>query len=161
MSRLVVFLIATGVFGLSSVISVRQQDEEKLVQKPTNFMSQKLDSARKIVSGLALENYDEINQAAQDLLMLSHESDWNVMATESYLRMSSEFRGSVGRLQEAAQQKNIDSATVSFFEVTLNCVRCHKYVRSEHKHQPGAGLREKIKEYTDEHKKHESSAPIK
>ncbi len=161
MSRLVAFLITSSVIGLSSVFPGRPQDEQEPDPKPTNFMAKKLDSARAIVSGLALENYDEINQAAQDLLILSHESDWNVIATESYLRMSSDFRGSVGRLQEAAQQKNVDSATVAFFEVTLNCVRCHKYVRGENKHRPGEGLRERIRDYTDEHKKHENSTPIK
>jgi hypothetical protein len=43
--------------------------------------------------------------------------------------MSSEFRGSAQRLRDHAKEKNVDAATLSYFEVTLNCVRCHKYVR--------------------------------
>ena len=39
---------------------------------------------------------------------------------------------SAERLRDAANEKNIDGSTLEFFDVTLNCVRCHKYVRKSH-----------------------------
>jgi len=106
------------------------QEERRQIQKDTSpFMKRKLDDSRDIVSGLATEDYGLISKSAQDLMLLSHEADWNVLQTDKYLRMSSDFRSSAQRLRDSAHEKNLDGATLSFFEVTLSCVRCHKYVR--------------------------------
>ena len=96
-------------------------------------MARKLEASRDIMAGLAMEDFGKISRSAQDLMLLSHEADWNVLQTEPYLRMSSEFRSSAERLRDNAKAENLDGATLSFFEVTLNCIRCHKYVRGNHK----------------------------
>ena len=95
-------------------------------------MTRKLDDARSIVAGLTTENYELISKSAQDLMLLSHEADWNVIQSQKYLRMSGDFRASAERLRDTAKEKNIDGSTLAFFEVTMNCVRCHKYVRASH-----------------------------
>ena len=64
-------------------------------------------------------------------MLLSHEADWNVFTSKEYLQMSSDFRSSAERLRDSAKAKNIDGATLSYFEVTLSCVRCHKYIRKD------------------------------
>lgn len=137
--------IAFGSLGLASFCSVAPQDEPPVVRDVSGFMAKKLDSSREIVGGLAMEDYDAISKAAQDLLLLSHEADWNVITTKSYLQMSSDFRSSVGRLRDAGHDKNIDSATLAYFEVTLNCVRCHKYVRDQNGPAVGEGIRDRIR----------------
>ena len=96
----------------------------------TKFMARKLDGSRNIIAGLSTENFDLISQSAQDLMLLSHEADWNVIQTKPYLRMSSDFRASAERLRDSANENNLDGATLAYFEVTLNCVRCHKYIRN-------------------------------
>ena len=111
----------------------RYQEQDKIRKVSTEFMIRKLDDSRDIVAGLATEDFDLIAKSAQDLMVLSHEADWKVITTPDYLRMSSEFRGSAQRLRETAKEKNIDGATLAYFEVTLNCVRCHKYVRGHSK----------------------------
>ena len=145
MRNLIAGLIAVSSFILTSFDSGVSQDQQPVKRNVSNFMVKKLDSSREIVGGLAMENYEAISKAAQDLLILSHEADWNVITTESYLQMSSEFRGSVGRLRDAGHEKNIDSATLAYFEVTLNCVRCHKYVRHQDRPQAGEGIRDQIR----------------
>ena len=107
------------------------QDHAQSDVKP--FMQRKLDDSREIVSGLAMEDYDLISKSAQDLMLLSHESEWNVFQSDTYLRMSRAFRGSAERLRDTANQKNLDGAAIAYFEVTLNCVRCHRYVRRKFK----------------------------
>ena len=42
---------------------------------------------------------------------------------------SNEFRRAVENLQEKAAQKNLDGAALGYVELTLTCVKCHKYVR--------------------------------
>lgn len=113
-----------------------QDPEQPPVSSNRPFMQAKLDLSKEIVEGLALENYDRLEASAQNLFLLSQESAWNVVQAPEYLGMSAEFRGSVSRLKEAAHARNIDGATLAWFEVTLNCVRCHKYLRQKTHSQP-------------------------
>jgi cytochrome c556 len=112
----------------------QDQDPEKegkpKVLDNTPFMVRKLDAARNIVSGLALEDFEMIAKNASDLNLLSMESQWEVFQTDYYIRMSNDFRDSAIRLRDSAREKNLDGATLAYFEVTLNCVRCHKYIRT-------------------------------
>ena len=119
--------------GGSAVYSIHDQDpiqEPVPIQRtPSRFMQRKLTAAREIVAGLALEDYDKIAENAQELMLLSHDEEWQVLTTDKYLRLSSQFRGSEERLRDRAKEKNLDGATFAYFEVTMNCVQCHKYVR--------------------------------
>ena len=99
--------------------------------KTDAFMQIKLKRAQDVLAGLALEDYDSVAKNAQGLMLLSNESNWNVFQTVEYNRLSREFRDSTARLRKAAKEKNLDGATLAYFEVTLNCVRCHKYTRTQ------------------------------
>ncbi len=106
-----------------------QDTDAKGAINTNTFMERKLNSARDIVSGLASENYELIAKSGQDLKLLSQESQWEVFQTPEYLAMSNDFRESSGRLRDVANEKNLDGATLAYFEVMLSCVRCHKYIR--------------------------------
>ncbi len=127
-------ILVSGVTGWSLV----RQDQELPGGTNRPFMQAKMDHAKSILEGLALENFDGIQTSAQNLILLSHESAWNVLQSPDYIEMSSEFRGSVNRLKEAAKSQNLDGATIAWFEVTLNCVRCHKHLRHK-RHIPSGG----------------------
>jgi cytochrome c556 len=93
------------------------------------FMRAKLGHADKVLEGLAVEDFEMIERAAQELSLASLDSNWQVLQTEDYVRQSAEFRRSCDALKKAAQEKNLDGATLAWLEVTLKCVQCHKYVR--------------------------------
>lgn len=122
-SAAIVFAIGAGTLVYGFQDQPIQKDSKK-------FMQRKLDSSRDVVKGLAVEDFDLISKSGQDLMLLSHEADWNVFQTQDYLRLSRDFRGGAQRLRDAANQKSLDGATLAYFEVTLSCVRCHKYVRA-------------------------------
>jgi cytochrome c556 len=136
----IMFFMGSGVIVYqlqdpASPTKAQQDQEQEKEVKPkaldnTPFMMRKLDAARNIVSGLALEDHELIAKSASDLSLLSLESQWEVFQTDYYIRMSNEFRDSAMRLRDAAHEKNLDGATLAYFEVTLNCVRCHKYIRT-------------------------------
>ncbi len=105
------------------------QDDDKIVLDSRPIMQAKVRHAKSLVEGLALENHETVAVAAQGMMTLSQESAWRVVQTPEYLSLSDEFRSSAERLRNAANEKNIDLATLAYFEVTLNCVRCHKYLR--------------------------------
>lgn len=131
MVKLICVSVVACTLGLCTLVLDQPQDEPKMETTPSRFMLKKLDDSCAIVSGLATNDFDGISKAAQNLLLLSHESDWNVIQTKPYLRMSSDFRHSAARLRDAANEENIDGATLAYFEVTMSCVRCHQYLRGQ------------------------------
>ena len=108
-----------------------QEQEPQEIDERQAFMLRKLDDARQIVEGLAIEDFRKISVAADDLIRISHESGWNTLTSETYLQLSSEFRSSASRLRKMADEENLDGATLAYFEVTMNCVRCHKFLREQ------------------------------
>jgi hypothetical protein len=93
------------------------------------FMRAKLGHAEHVLEGLAVADYEMIERAAQELSLSSLDSNWQVLQTEDYVRQSAEFRRACDSLKKAAQEKNLDGATLAWVDVTLKCVQCHKYVR--------------------------------
>lgn len=122
------YILGAGVLGLCAAI-VGAQDPQDIQKDSSKFMQRKLDYTRTVVDGLATEDFQKIAKGAQDLMLLSHEADWKVVTTPEYLKMSQEFRETTERLRNQGQQKNLDGAALAYFEVTLNCIRCHKQLR--------------------------------
>jgi len=97
------------------------------------FMRKKLDYAQGLIEGLTLEDYDQIAKSARALKILSQASEWEVPMipnVEQYLPYTTEFQTLCDALSENAREKDIDGATLAYVRLTLNCVNCHKYVRS-------------------------------
>lgn len=129
MRKLVIVAVALAVSVASSLVVTHLAAQTE--SKTDAFMQVKLKRAQDVLEGLALEEFDSIAQNAQGLMLLSNESNWNVFQTVEYNRLSREFRESASRLRKAAKEENLDGATLAYFEVTLNCVRCHKYTRAQ------------------------------
>lgn len=116
--------VGIAALGLLAVRGHSQQpDDLKL------FMRAKLTHSQKLLEGLATEDYNLLAKHAQELALLSQATNWNVMQTEDYLQHSIEFRRAANAITEAAKQKNLDGATLAYVDMTMKCVRCHKYVR--------------------------------
>ncbi|MCA9147868.1 MAG: hypothetical protein KDA92_01150 [Planctomycetales bacterium] len=94
-----------------------------------NFMQAKLSHSQKVLEGLSLENYELIAKHAQELGLLSMESQWQVLRTQRYVDQSADFRHAIQHLVDAAKSKDIDAVALAYVDVTLKCVHCHKYVR--------------------------------
>ncbi len=127
-------LTASGAIIAASLIwaaadSYAQTGSPPEADKVAVFMRAKLAHADHVLEGLAIEDYEMIERAAQELSLASLDSNWQVLQTEDYVRQSAEFRRSCDALKKAAQEKNLDGATLAWVEVTLKCVQCHKYVR--------------------------------
>jgi hypothetical protein len=115
------------VFVCLFILQIRSHAERP--NEVSVFMKAKLTHSKNLIEGLALEDYDLLTKNAQQLALLSQESTWKVLQTVEYLRYSNEFRRSADGLRKAAQDKNLDGATLAYVQMTMNCVKCHKYVR--------------------------------
>ena len=93
------------------------------------LMAKKLDSSKALFEGIALANYKKISTSADQLVQLSRQDEWFVIKTPRYENYSNEFRRAAETISQKAAEKNIDGVTLGYFDLTLSCVRCHKYVR--------------------------------
>ena len=98
-------------------------------KKTSEIMRKKLSHAQKILEGVALKDFGLIGKNAEELMLLSQRAEWRVMKTPRYEVCSNEFRRAVDDMITRAGEKNLDGAALSYVEMTLACVKCHKYVR--------------------------------
>src|SRR5262249_17754953 len=99
-------------------------------KKPT-VMQRKLTHAQKLLEGLALEDFDMIRTSADGLIECVKDSTWKLNDTEKYLLFSNDFLRGVENLKKAAKDKKIDAAALAYVDMTLTCVKCHRYLRDE------------------------------
>ncbi len=94
-----------------------------------DLMKRKLTNAQKVLEGIALNDFDKISTHAEELILISKQAEWKVLKTPQYDMFSNDFRRSAAELVEKAKEKNLDGAALSYVDLTLTCVKCHKYVR--------------------------------
>ncbi|MDA1049307.1 MAG: hypothetical protein O3C40_02355 [Planctomycetota bacterium] len=116
------------VLGMGMLLATTEGEQAETPVK--TFMHAKLAHSQSVLEGLAIENFDQIAKSAQSLTLLSEEAGWRVIQTAEYTRQSDLFRRNTRALTEAARKQNLDGCTLAFVQVTLNCVECHKHVRS-------------------------------
>jgi hypothetical protein len=92
-------------------------------------MRMKLEASTAILEGLTTENFRMISEGAEKLKKMSTEERWRVRHDSLYRQFSAEFTQRVEKLQEKANARNIDGATLAWVECTMSCVRCHNHVR--------------------------------
>lgn len=95
------------------------------------LMHAKLESAQKLLKGIALEDYESISQQSQQLRLLSLDTGWNILQTKDYARISGEFREAARQINAGAEKKNLDAVGLAYFKLTMTCIDCHRHVRAE------------------------------
>ena len=121
-----ILLIVVGLISWQVRLSAQPPE---IAPATRNFMQAKLSHSQKVLEGLSLENYELIAKHAQELGLLSMESQWQVLRTQRYVDQSADFRHAIQHLVDAAKSKDIDAVALAYVDVTLKCVHCHKYVR--------------------------------
>src|SRR5262249_37175886 len=113
---------------LVALTSSAGRADDKKPEKPS-LMKQKLAAAQKVLEGLALNDYTLIRDNAQNLNDLSKQAAWKLIETPRYEQYSEEFQRITLKMANDAKKKDINAATLSYVEMTMNCVRCHEHVR--------------------------------
>ncbi len=91
-------------------------------------MQKKLEYSRDLLNGLVMEDFDKITQSAQALNKLGRRK-WIENESSAYRTQNQVFWFTTGTLLMAAEEKNIDGATLSYTQMTVSCVNCHKLLR--------------------------------
>lgn len=136
---LLLLVLAAGFLSLTGnrwTAAAKGQVEEK--KTPTQiFMRAKLESAQQVLEGLAVEDFQLIRKGAERMEAMSKATQWHLIEGPVYAHHSAEFRRCCEDLAKRADQKNIDAAAMSYMQLTLACVNCHRYVRSTRVVQKG------------------------
>lgn len=108
------------------------QGQDPQPGKRSQFMRLKLEYSKRVLEGLALEDYGLIGDNARRLKRLSEAAEWEdpmIPNVHEYLPYTTEFQRLTDELSKSAKEKNIDGATLAYVQLTMSCVKCHKYVR--------------------------------
>jgi cytochrome c556 len=92
------------------------------------LMEQKLTHAQNILSAIAKEDYAKLSENAEGLRRLA-EKQWIEKDTPEYRAQLKDFWVVLEGIRASAADKDIDGATLAYMQMTLSCVRCHKYLR--------------------------------
>jgi hypothetical protein len=82
-----------------------------------------------VLEGIALNDFDAIKNNARELSMISKTVEFKVFKTPQYELHANEFRRALEDMQHGVKDRNLDAAALSYVDMTLACVRCHKHVR--------------------------------
>ena len=129
MKRLLFFIPVLACAALLWVSNGRSQQIPPEF-KGREFMHRKLEHSQKVLEGIVVEDFDLIEKNARTLNLLSQAAEWQVFPSAEYRRNSEEFRRTTESLAKSAREKNLDGSALAYVQLTLNCVNCHKYVRT-------------------------------
>jgi hypothetical protein len=101
----------------------------KITREMAELMNKKLDHAKQILEGVSRNDFNRIADNASDLITLSNREEWMVIKTPTYELFSNTFRRSAEDLIRHAKAKNADATSLAYIDLTMACVKCHRYVR--------------------------------
>jgi hypothetical protein len=104
-------------------------DEKRADKKVAELMQSKLKHSQKVLEGVAVGDFEEIATNADELIAISQQAEWYVSKSPRYEMRSNEFRRTAEQLVKDAKAKNLDAAALDYVELTMTCVKCHKYGR--------------------------------
>jgi hypothetical protein len=124
---LFVLIGLTGVASLSGHAAAPKKKPDSVEA----LMKKKLIQAQKILEGITVQDFDKISKPAEELIEISNDVKWKVFRTPTYERYSKDFRATAEELAQHGKKKKLDAAALSYVELTLICVKCHKHVRDK------------------------------
>ncbi len=132
---IVVFGIAVlSVFRFNSAVATNAESQIRSTDPPQEnpvapFMRAKLTASQKVLEGLVTESAEKVKKGAEEMFVMSNAAEWKVIQGPVYSQYSAEFRRTTEQLIDSAKKGNIDAAALSYMQLTMNCIGCHKYVK--------------------------------
>ena len=127
--------LTIGAVAVTTFAAFRASAQDDLLQrraKRATFMRMKLEYSKNMLESLTTEDFDKIKANAKALKAMSLAAEWEVPEipnVQEDLTYSADFQRLCDDLAKASDRKSIDGATLGFTQLTVNCVKCHQYVR--------------------------------
>jgi hypothetical protein len=94
------------------------------------FMRMKLDASQKILEGLAMDDFELIQEGAAKLEEMSAAEKWRVTNDAIYREHSNDFQKIARRLAKNAKAGKLEASALTWLEATMQCIECHKWTRA-------------------------------
>jgi hypothetical protein len=99
------------------------------------LMRDKLVQMNRILEGLTLDKFDQVQGSAKTLGMISRAASWHVTdPTPRYELLSKNFQEQAVDLERHAKERNIDAATLDLVRINVTCAQCHQHMRENAAH---------------------------
>jgi hypothetical protein len=122
-------ILTLAVHGVEPPKDKDKGEKDSPKSKSAELMRKKLLQSQKVLEGIALNDFEKIIEHADELIVISKEAEFKALKTPRYDLHVDEFRRNAEEMVKKAKEKNIEGATLAYMELTLTCVRCHKYTR--------------------------------
>ncbi len=103
--------------------------KKKKNEELSDFMRQKLDASGWVLEGLLTENFQLLEKGAKRMNEMSRAEKWRVSNDMMYRHHSEDFQARVEKLMKTAKDESSDAAALAYFDMTMSCIECHKWVR--------------------------------
>ncbi len=121
-------LLTVGALALAGWIGIATAQSSRATRE---VMRTKLDHSQKALEGVTAGDFEILLAAARKLKALGNAPDWPNFDSPEYQEHKANFRRSVNALERGAVEANLDSATLAYVRMTMNCVECHRFVRGK------------------------------
>jgi hypothetical protein len=114
------------------VILITAQGHAQQPSSRREFMRKKLEYSKNVLEGLSLEDFGLIARNARALKSMSEVATWRdsmIPNPQDYIPYTMEFQRQADELMQKANKSDLDGASLAYNQLTLTCVRCHKYAR--------------------------------
>lgn len=93
-------------------------------------MALKLKSSQSLLEGIALNDFEKIQTAANDILVVSNLTEFlNAYKGAEYQFHVKIFRMPAETIARKAKERNMDGVMVAYNDLTLSCLKCHQAMR--------------------------------
>ena len=125
------FLSALAFVAVPLLAAADEPDSRGLKhQLSVSLMQSKLEHSKNILEGLTREDFGAISKGAKAMRGLTALEGWFRADTPRYKAQLNAFWLANDALIQAADEKNVDAATLAYTQLTISCVNCHKQVRA-------------------------------
>lgn len=123
--------------GCLVIVSVGQSQDKKSDKPkgPTSnqlLMRDKLTQMNRVLAGLTLDDFEQVQDAAKTLRSISRATGWHIVdQSPQYKRLSKNFQEQSADLERHAEEKNVEAATLDLVRMNITCTHCHQHMREE------------------------------
>lgn len=134
------FSIVTGALLTTAMLiavssSESQEDKTGKSKTPTSnqlLMRDKLVQMNRILEGITLDQFDQVEDAAEILRKISRATGWHIVdQSPQYKRLSKNFQEQAVDLERHAKERNVEAATLDLVRMNVTCTHCHQHMREE------------------------------
>jgi hypothetical protein len=124
---------------ISSVVHSQEVPTGKAPSLRSNqmLMRDKLVMMNRVLEGITLDKFDQVEQSAKTLGMISRAASWHISdPTPRYQRLSKNFQEQAADLERHAKEHAVEAATLDLVRMNITCTECHLHMREEAAKRP-------------------------